>query len=237
MPRIPTPIDKTFIIAAVREGFEENLEVLLERTDRFVEEFADAFPFSPIGMLDALVGYITSLAGLATSLPFRGLQRITREDILPLLSYRHSVTTLERALALPFEEHAAFLQAITFTSENSLAVFLIQAFSRWLYRLIRRIPFLLRLLRIQSELQFIDLVVDTAVKRIYKVAAFVRFVGMMLGFLGVLSWVGAQLNYLGMIFMILEGTLSDFILPQDSQRVGGTRKGQHRLNLRKGPDK
>lgn len=218
--------------------------------DRFIDETVSTFmrilgeikrlPLHPIDapfqILDAWISYVTGLVGLIVAFPFLGISRVTVKRILPVSGVKNKLMTAEKALTLPYEQHIAFVQAITFTSDNTLITWLVGKLAVLLYRIGKAIPFLFKLIQVRSEIEFVELMVSKYLQRLDRFTLLGRIFGAILGMLSILAFIGAQLNYLGLWIMILEGDLEKQFLAQDSRRKGGTRKGQHRINRRRGKD-
>jgi hypothetical protein len=56
-------------------------------------------------------------------------------------------------------------------------------------------------------------------------------------FFSIVAWVGLLASLLGIVLLVLTGSIPKFLLAQDSSRVWRKRGGMARLNSRRGPDK
>jgi hypothetical protein len=222
-------------VTAILDGIAPTIDEFIERVDRFLDDFGDAFP-NPLRMVNVTLEFVTGIPGFLVAVPFNGFAANAR-DFTNAAGYKHRLMTSENAISVPFEIAESLAKGVTFTTEDGIIEWLAQRLGTFLWTLYKRLKFVLDLIDAFPEFEdVLDVIqfVKGVLKGTLKLNIIVAAIALILAFF---AFAAANVISVGLIIFVYSGRFEELLLPQDSQRVGGTRKGQHRLNLRKGTDR
>lgn len=212
------------------EGLVLLFKPIVDRTREGVRRFLKAFP-NPFLMLDEIIQWATGLMGLVLTAPFL-VVKYRFLEILKAQKLDSRLIRLDDAVDGFFNAQILTLKQLTFTSETGILYWILGRIGRGVYRTFKKYRLLRRLLQAKSEVEFVETLINTWLKRLRVLSV----IGLILG---LFAWlVGAAISIFFLSFAVNFGEIYAYILPQDSKRVRGLRKHtQYRVNLKKGPDK
>jgi hypothetical protein len=123
---------------------------------------------------------------------------------------------------------------VTGTSENGIVTALLASVARWVWTMRTRYKLVRLLITSPTFEKFWD---DWVVRRLTGKARFYGVALIFVAFFSVVAWIGLLASLLGIVLLVLTGSIPKFLLAQDSSRVWRKRGGMARLNSRRGPDK
>lgn len=217
-----------FWFKVITASVEPTLQNLVEFTEKKFRAFWYAFP-NPVKMLDVAVSFMTGWVGILLQFPFNGVE-VLFLGYLKEYKLGSKVMTVENAIKGFFACQRELFSVVTNTNENGLVIWLLQWLGRTIWAKFKSFKFLLALLNVKTEEEFVLLIINKWKKR----ALFLRAFYTVIYVLVTVVWAAFLVSALGLLinFSVFWG----FTFPQDSKRVW--RRGfQHRVNERTGPDK
>lgn len=215
----------------ISQGVEESLDTFQDRSAQFWNEFWTAFP-RPVAMLDAVVRYTSSIAGILVVLPIAAFQRSFRE-YLNRGKVGARLIRVDDAFDLMFESLKFTAQTVTFTGESGLQGAIAGMFGRLLWRLRSKVKLLRLIISATSEADLIHkIVLSYERKFIFYRTVTIVFAVIFITFAFAVWWFIVGLA--GYLFFSAD-PFKD-ILPQDSKRAYVSGRMQHRQNKRRGSD-
>lgn len=228
---VDDPIVQSLGWKVIRDGFKLTFADLQNDVLTLLSDLERAFP-NPVGMLDVLIEFQTSLVGRLLGTPFAGIEAQMLK-LVKLVGLGNRVLTLNSAIRLSAGSLREIMLNFTGTSSNSLQTALLQATGRWIWTMRSRYKLLQLLIRAPTFEVFFH---EWVVVRLSRKARFYAVGLIVVAFFSIVAWVGILASLLGLVVMILSGSLSKFLLAQDSARVWRRRGGMARANRRRGPD-
>jgi hypothetical protein len=232
MPFLPSdPLIISLGWKIILDGFVLSFKTFTDDVLGLVDELEKAFP-NPVAMADVLVQFYSGLVGRLLGVPFAGIEaQILR--LIKLTGYGNRVMTLNSAVRMFAASFREIMLNVTGTSENGLVTSLLMASARFIWQLRSRFKLLRLIIRAPSFEVFFE---EWVVRRLTRKARFYGVALVVVGFFAMVAWVGILASLLGIVLMVLTGSIPRFLLAQDSTRFWRRRGGMARMNARRGPD-
>lgn len=210
-------------------GLAISFEIAWSRLRRGWWDITEAFPY-PTDMLDAAMRLASAMPGLFISLPFEGQKQILLDEIRQR-KLGQRLIRVDDAVSAFFDTQVETLKTATFTSEGGIVEWFMAAFARFAFRWFKNVTFILKVIKVQNEAEFVQLVIQSWKSKLN----LMRTVIVILAIAAVVISYGIALSMFS--FALNFGIFAENILPQDSKRVRKRRgRMQFRVNARTGYD-
>lgn len=214
-------------LALLLELLWSAIGAILERLGQFFEELVAAFP-NPIGMANAITGWMTSTVGIILGTQASQLIRLAREQVKKDFGTR----LIKPEMCFRFFEFAwsDVIRTATNTTDAGLLEWATQTIVVWAWRTFKRWKKIWSFFKISNELELLAFVKKHFTSKFARIQAF--FIAALYGLL-ILTFQ----NMFAAIFLIYAEDFGKFCLPQDSKRKTSHPKSvTRRQNRRAGPD-